>query len=266
MPSVRANGIDIYFESVGESGPRLFFINGSGATLAGSQPMLGVFSKDFHLVAHDQRGLGRSTIADGPYTMAQYAADTAALAEYIGWTTYGVIGVSFGGMVAQELAVTFPERIERLALVCTSPGGAGGSSYPLHTLADKSAAERAEIGLGILDQRFTPAWLDAHPNDRSLADLMAQRGTVAKPTDVLRGETLQLEARSHHDVWDRLPAITCPTLVASGRYDGIAPLSNGEAIASRIANADFRAYEGGHAFFYQDRQAFPDIVQFLLGD
>jgi pimeloyl-ACP methyl ester carboxylesterase len=228
--------------------------------------MLDVFSKDFQVVAHDQRGLGRTTIPDGPYTMAQYAADAAALAEYIGWTTYRVIGVSFGGMVAQELAVTFPERIERLALVCTSPGGAGGSSYPLHTLADRSAAERAEIGLRILDQRFTPEWLDAHPHDRSLADVMAQRGAVAKSSEVQRGEALQLAARSHHDVWDRLSAITCPTLVASGRYDGIAPLSNGEAIASRIVNADVRAYECGHAFFYQDRQAFPDIVHFLQGD
>jgi pimeloyl-ACP methyl ester carboxylesterase len=64
-------------------------------------------------------------------------------------------------------------------------------------------------------------------------------------------------------VWDRLPAITCPTLVAAGRYDGIAPLSNSEGIASRIPGAELRVYEGGHIFFQQDRAALPDIVEFL---
>ena len=82
------------------------------------------------VVAHDQRGLGRSSIPAGPYTMAQYAADALGLLDAVGWSTCRVVGVSFGGMVAQELAVTAPERVERLALMCTSPGGAGGSSYP----------------------------------------------------------------------------------------------------------------------------------------
>jgi pimeloyl-ACP methyl ester carboxylesterase len=66
--------------------------------------------------------------------MASYAADGAALLDHAGWTTARVFGISFGGMVAQELAVTWPDRVERLALLCTSPGGEGGSSYPLHEL------------------------------------------------------------------------------------------------------------------------------------
>ncbi len=266
MPVVHLNDIDTYYERYGDhqgTAPKLLFVNGSGATLAASQPMLSLFAKQFDLVAHDQRGLGLTSIPDGPYTMAQYAADAAALVEHLGWHTYSVVGVSFGGMVAQELAVTFPQCLERLALVCTSPGGAGGSSYPLHTLASLDPVERAEIGLRILDQRFTPEWLDAHPGDRMLSDAMAQRGGE-KPAEVLRGETLQLQARSTHDVYDRLPVITCPTLVASGLYDGIAPASNGEAIAAQISGAEFRAYEGGHAFFYQDRTAFPDVIEFLL--
>ncbi len=264
VPTAHLNGIDVYYErSEAADAPRLLFLNGSGATLAGSEPMVKAFGKSFDLLAHDQRGLGLTSIPDGPYTMADYAADAAALAEHIGWKTYRVVGVSFGGMVAQELAVTFPERIERLALVCTSPGGAGGSSYPLHTLAALPASERAAIGVQILDQRFTPAWLAEHPNDRAFAEIMRQRGGTDKPADVLRGESLQLQARSSHDVWDRLATIACPTLVASGRYDGIAPLANGEAIASRITGAQLNVYEGGHAFFVQDRDAFPDILEFL---
>jgi pimeloyl-ACP methyl ester carboxylesterase len=64
-------------------------------------------------------------------------------------------------------------------------------------------------------------------------------------------------------VWDRLHSIACPTLVACGRYDGIAPVANGKAIASRIPGAEVRIYEGGHAFFVQDRTALPDVVEFL---
>jgi pimeloyl-ACP methyl ester carboxylesterase len=66
-------------------------------------------------------------------------------------------------------------------------------------------------------------------------------------------------------VTDRLGAITCPTLVASGRYDGIAPVANGEVIAARISGAELRVYEGGHAFFAQDRAALPEILDFLAG-
>jgi pimeloyl-ACP methyl ester carboxylesterase len=74
---------------------------------------------------------------------------------------------------------------------------------------------------------------------------------------------MQLEARRHHDVWDRLDRITCPTLVAAGRWDGIAPLANSEAIASRIPGAELRVYDGGHTFFVQSRDALPDIATFL---
>ena len=264
MPTAHLNDIDIHYERSEAAGaPRLLMINGSGATLAGSEPLVNVFRDGFDLLAHDQRGLGGTSIPAGPYSMAQYAADAATLAEHVGWSTYRVVGVSFGGMVAQELAVTFPDRIERLALVCTSPGGAGGASYPLHTLAALPASERAAIGVQILDQRFTPEWLAEHPNDRAFAEVMGQRGGIDKLPDVLRGEALQLRARSQHDVWDRLASITCPTLVASGRYDGIAPVANGEAIASRIAGAQLNVYEGGHAFFVQDRAALPDILEFL---
>jgi len=80
------------------------------------------------------------------------------------------------------------------------------------------------------------------------------------------GRRAQLAARWGHDVWDRLGAIACPTLVAGGRYDPIAPMANSAAIASRIAGAELRAYDGGHAFFVQDRAALPDIISFLTAE
>ncbi|MBI1815434.1 MAG: alpha/beta fold hydrolase [Deltaproteobacteria bacterium] len=265
MTTVVASGIEIYYERRG-SGPRLLFFNGSGATLGSSAPLIWSFADRFDVVAHDQRGLGRTAIPPGPYSMADYAADAAALLDHLGWATCRVIGVSFGGMVAQEFAVTWPERVERLALVCTSPGGAGGASYPLHTLAKLPADEQAAIGLRILDTRFTPEWLAAHPSDRALVEMMAARRTEPKTTEQLRGEREQIEARRYHDVCACLPRITCPTLVACGRFDGIAPLANGEWIAAHVVGAELRVYEGGHAFFVQDAQALPDIRTFLAGD
>jgi 3-oxoadipate enol-lactonase len=265
VPTITVNGLELYHERRG-SGPRLFFFNGSGATLVSSGPLIWTFADRCDVVAHDQRGLGRSAIPPGPYSMADYAADAVALLDHLEWETCRVIGVSFGGMVAQELAATWPERVERLALLCTSPGGVGGASYPLHELADLPAAERAAIGLRILDTRFTPEWLEAHPADRSLAEMMAARGDAPRSAERRRGEAEQLVARRHHDVSARLSAVTCPTLVACGRYDGIAPPANSEWIASRIAGAELRVYEGGHAFFIQDPQALPDIRAFVAAE
>ena len=265
MPTITANGIELFYERWGE-GPRLLFLNGSGSSIATSELLIKLFTADFEVLVHDQRGLGRTEVPPGPYTMADYAADAAALLDQVGWDRTRVVGVSFGGMVAQELAVLYPDRIERLALLCTSPGGAGGASYPLHELASLPEAERAVRGIELLDTRFTPEWLSAHPADRALVDMMAARRGSEKTADALRGEAEQLAARSKHDVTDRLAAVTCPTLVASGRYDGIAPPSNGEAIAAGIGGAQFRVYEGGHAFFAQDRAALPDVLAFLRGD
>jgi pimeloyl-ACP methyl ester carboxylesterase len=169
-------------------------------------------------------------------------------------------------MVAQELAVTAPERVERLALLCTSPGGAGGASYPLQELAEMPEADARAKGAQLLDTRFTPEWLAAHDGDRMLAEGMAARRSGTKSAEQLRGEREQLGARSRHDVCDRLNRVTAPTLVACGRYDGIAPPANGEYIASHIPGAQLRVYEGGHAFFAQDGAAIPEVLAFLRGD
>jgi pimeloyl-ACP methyl ester carboxylesterase len=265
VPTVTANGVEVYYERRGH-GPRLLFLNGSGSSIATSELLIELFTDDFDVLVHDQRGLGRTEVPPGPYEMADYAADAVALLDHVGWERTRVVGISFGGMVAQELAVTAPDRVERLALLCTSPGGAAGASYPLHELATLPAAEQARRGTQLLDTRFTPEWLAAHPGDRGLAEMMAARRGREKSREEVRGEAEQLAARSRHDVTDRLGAVTCPTLVACGRYDGIAPPANGEAIAARIAGAQLRVYDGGHAFFAQDRAALPDVLAFLSGD
>jgi pimeloyl-ACP methyl ester carboxylesterase len=117
----------------------------------------------------------------------------------------------------------------------------------------------------LLDTRFTPEYLAAHDGDRMLAELVTGRRAEAVPEEVQRGMDLQLDARSRHDVVDRLGAITCPTLVAAGRFDGIAPPANSEAIVARVPGATLRVYEGGHMFFVQDPAAQPEILDFLAG-
>ncbi len=83
------------------------------------------------MLAHDQRGLGRTSVPDNLPTMADYAADALALADHVSWDRFCVMGISFGGMVAQELAVTAPERLERLALIVHVARGSGRILLPI---------------------------------------------------------------------------------------------------------------------------------------
>jgi len=258
MPTAVVNGIEIYYERWG-SGPRLLYFNGSGASLATTRSRVEVFAETFDVAAHDQRGLGQTEVPRGPYSMADYAADAAGLLDHLCWDTCRVVGFSFGGMVAQEFAVTWPERVEQLALVCTSPGGRASS----YELADLEPEARAAAMLQLVDTRFTPEWMASDPASQWMAQGIAAAAKVPKTAEQLRGEREQLEARRRHDVIDRLHRIAAPTLVACGRFDGIAPLCNGELIAQSIPGAELRVYEGGHIFTMQDPRALPDIKAFL---
>ena len=93
--------------------------------------------------------------------------------------------------------------------------------------------------------------------------MIAARRTGTRGAEELRGEREQLLARRDHDVTERLSNIRCPTFVAAGRYDGIAPLANSEAIVSQIPGSELRVYEGGHLFFAQDPRALSEILEFL---
>ena len=264
MSLASADDIELARHRSGE-GPRLLFIIGSGSTVEESELLVSILSRHFDLLTYDHRGLGRSGVVTHPYDMATCAGDALVVLDAEGWEQAGVVGLSFGGMVAQELAVTHPGRVSRLALLCTSSGGPGGSSYPLHELEDLTPEERDGRRLRLMDTRFDDAWMAAHPADRRLVDLLAGRNADLDEERRV-GVRRQLEARRHHDVWDRLSAIDCPTLVAAGRFDGIAPLANSEAIASRIDGAELRIYEGGHAFLAQDRDSLPEIIGFMAAD
>jgi pimeloyl-ACP methyl ester carboxylesterase len=262
VPKFERSEISINYEVSG-SGPRVLFFNGSGATLKSTALLIGALAKTCTVLAHDQRGLGETSIPDGPYTMAQYANDGAALLDHVGWDTCAVVGISFGGMVAQEFAVSYPQRVEKLVLLCTSAGGDAGSSYPLHELGALPADERAARITTLTDTRFTPEWLATHPDDAAMVTMRNEQAAIPKSKETIRGEMLQLGARISHDVSDRLQRITAPTFVMAGRFDGIAPVENSEEIVKRLPDATLSLYEGGHLFTAQDRQAIVDIRTFL---
>jgi 3-oxoadipate enol-lactonase len=265
MPTAHLGAIDLYYERAGE-GPRLLFISGTGGDLRTKPNVFdGPLAKAFDVLAYDQRGLGRSGKPDAAYSMADYADDAAALLDHIDWASARVIGVSFGGMVAQELVLRHPARVERLVLACTSPGGEGGASYPFHEIQHLQGEARARFLMPISDTRHDQAWAASHADTVAQIIAMSDVDPYAGEPGRELGARRQLEARAGHDTWERLPQIACPVLIAAGRYDGIALPATQERMAARIPGASLHFFEGGHLFMLQDRTATPSIAQFLLG-
>lgn len=267
MPFARLAGLRVYYEVAGR-GPRLLYISGTRGDLRRKpSPFETPLADRFELLSYDQRGLGRSGIPRGPYTMAQYADDAAALLDALGWTRCHVMGQSFGGMVAQEIALRHPHRVDRLVLCATTAGGAGGGSYPIHEFAHLSPAERARIQIPITDTRRDGAWQAAHREEfeRLIAAQAAQQEIGAGEPGREEGARLQLAARAGHDTWARLPTLAMPVLVCGGRYDGQAAPEAVSALARRIPGAELRFFEGGHMFLRQDPAAIQAVLAFLGG-
>jgi 3-oxoadipate enol-lactonase len=268
MPFVTVRGIRIYYERAG-SGPKLLYINGTGGDLRRKPNVFdSLLAAHFEILSYDQRGLGQTDRPSIPYTMADYAEDANALLDAMGWERCAVMGVSFGGMVAQEFAVRYPERVTQLVLACTSSGGAGGASYPLHDLLEMPLRAKTLHMLAISDTRQDAAWQAANPaqvqEQIDLAEAAAAIG-AGEPGREL-GARLQILARKDYDTYDRLPRLTMPVLLCGGRYDGIAPIANQEALQAQIPHAQLQLFDGGHGFLQQDLTAYPSIQAFLEGN
>ncbi|MCB0990405.1 MAG: alpha/beta fold hydrolase [Acidimicrobiales bacterium] len=268
MPTLQVEpDISLVYELTGPANAEpLLFISGTGGDLRAPNLLRSRFAKSFRVIAYDQRGLGRSSKPDRPFTMADYAADAARLLDHLDLASAKVFGISFGGMVAQEFAVTWPQRVERLLLACTSTGGIGGASYPLHTLAP-SGDPRADSArrLELADTRRTAQWRAEHRDEvDKMVDLALETAAIGagEPGREV-GARRQLEARAGHDTYDRLGVVGCPCLIQGGLYDGIASPDNLETLAGRIQGSTLKMYQGGHLFHLQDRAALDDAVAFL---
>ena len=257
--------MNIYFErggDYGQFGDPLLFISGTGGGLRNKPNQFdSPLAKAFELIAYDQRGLGQSSKPPGDYSMRDYADDAASLLDYLELDCVPVVGVSFGGMVAQEFVLRHPDRVSRLVLACTSSGGKGNSSYPLHEIEKLEPAERASRHLEVSDLRRDKKWQQENPEkwqhyiELSLAGRRSDRDA--------EGAMKQLMARKTHDTYDRLSQIQIPVLLAGGQFDGVAPVENMQAIANQIESSEVRFYEGGHMFLVQDKRAYPEIIGWL---
>ncbi len=262
MPIGQVRDIEIYYEIVG-SGPRLLFINGTNADLRRRQPYVDTLSDHFTVLRYDQRGLGQTEKPDKHYSMADYADDAAALMDLVEWDQAAVLGVSFGGSVAQELARRHARRITRMVLACANPGGPFG--YPLLALHAKDAETRARTMMA-LDLRKNEEWQAANPEEaRKLLEMGMKRGGAVDPADpnAAMGARRQLEAREEHDAREWLDQIKVPVALFGGRYDGLGTEAGQYFMAERIAGSVVRMFEGAHGFLNEDPEAVPALTEFL---
>ncbi len=246
------------------SGPPLLLIPGLGATRVVFKPLLPLLAAHFTLAVHDQRGLGDSDMTPGPYTTEQLADDAAAVLAGLGLEGAAVLGASFGGMVAQQLAIRHPSRLGHLVLAATGPGRAHLARQP------DTAAEAALLGKGERTPegayRLACTVLYAHHFQEANPGFIEQqvRDRARHPV-AARAFKAQLAASRSHDAWAGLPSITTPTLVLHGGADEVMPVENAELLAERIPGATLIVYEGaGHLFFHEEpERTARDVVAFL---
>ncbi|MEM7129126.1 MAG: alpha/beta hydrolase [Chloroflexota bacterium] len=267
LKALGQDAINLYAEIRG-TGSRLLYISGTGSDLRKAPNIFeSPLAEHFEILAYDHRGLGQSDKPDIPYSMQMYGDDVAALLDAVGWEQALVMGTSFGGMVAQELALGHPAKVSKLVLACTSSGGAGGASYPLHELADLTPEERARAMIPLADTRCDEAWQTANAQVfNAMLTWSIENGRFAadEPGHAL-GARRQLEARAGHNTYDRLPQLTMPVYVCGGHHDGIASPDNLQALAAQIPHVELEFFEGGHGFLMQDQGAYQSIIRFLLG-
>ena len=261
MPFITVNGIQLYYEIKGD-GPPLLIISGTGADLRNPRPENPTLN-GFRVLRYDQRGLGQTASPKGAYTMADYADDAAALLESLEIDRVNVIGISFGGMVAQHLVTRFPHKVKKLVLACTSPGGNNFSSFDLRKIVS-SSKNQIESWLQLLDSRYKIPEENL-PILNMVKDAL-HTNTRLFPHLITDGLTRQLEARSGHDCVNSLRGVPHQTLIVGGRYDDIAPLKNLLEIHRLIKNSQLQIFEGGHLFLMQDKQAWPAIISFLVSE
>lgn len=265
MPITLVGNIQLHYEVMGE-GPRLLLLGGTGWDLrAPKSPFERSLHKQFTVLRYDQRGQGQSDKPDFAYSMQDYADDCAQLLAVLAWQQVPVIGISFGGMVAQHLAISYPQHVSRLVLACTSSGGEGGASYPLHEMQHYPPEEYARRFSLLANRSRDAAWQERNPQMHAVLVNELRNARLNLKDDDKIGLQRQLAARMQHDTWARLPELAMPVLVCGGEFDDICPEENLRHLARQIPNAELQMFRGGHGFYLEDPQAAPYIREFLAG-
>ena len=266
MPLARVNRINLYFETHGRKGTQpLLLINGFGGTCQDWGPLASMLSKKFFVITYDNRGAGKSDIPNPPYSMKELTADAVALLDWLNLETTGVFGISMGGMIAQHLALSFPHRVEKLILGCTTCKRlaifcqhAGESTQISEFL--KSLPYDPEKKKAVFEDRmrsvFSKSFLEKHHKEfREFVE------NALKSDQSVKGYWGQLTAILGHNLCTQLSQIAVPTLVLHGTADNLVPLEEGLILAERIPHARFIAFEGaGHLFYLEQPVRLTSII------
>jgi pimeloyl-ACP methyl ester carboxylesterase len=265
MPRANAGQVNLYYEIHGD-GPPLALFMGLGGNVAMWDPeFIEGLAVHFRTLIFDNRGTGQSDKPDHPCSMATFASDAAGLLETLGLAHVHVFGASMGGMIAQQFALDHPDRLGRLILCCTAPGGRHTTIPSLETLeaiANTSGLSPAEATRKNRRFAFTPAFIAAH-EDYLEAKLVREIEYPTPPCALAH----HFSAAAHFDVYDRLPEIRQRTLIMTGREDLMVPAPNSVLLAQAIPRADLIMYaNAGHGVLTERRRECLDaIIGFLSG-
>ena len=237
----------LWYERRGSGAP-LLLITGFGISGAVFEPVLDRYAERFSCIVFDNRGSGRSQAPLRPTSMPELAADAVGLLDELGIASAHVYGVSMGGMIAQEVALRFPERVRGLVLGCTSPGGPRAVRPTVRELrvvaAAAAGAPRSPVDSTLAAVLFSERFRRDEPERAHFLLEHFRRHLPAA-----QGVAAQLLASVFHDTVSRLDQVQAPTLVLHGERDVMAPLGNAHMLAERIPNAELAIVPGaGHAY------------------
>jgi 3-oxoadipate enol-lactonase len=259
MSAAQVAGVRIAYDVRGD-GPPVLFVQGHGYGRGGWGPAPERLAESFTVVTFDNRGFGDSDKPPGPYTTAQLAADALGVLDTAGLERAHVVGASLGGMIAQELALAAPERVERLVLCCTTPGGAGAAPMPSRTVA--LMLEAPSLDPSEAQRRFVLNALAPAAPGALVDEICAYR--AAHPPDPAGWQALAA-AGAAHDALSRLGEIARPTLVLHGTADNVVDPHNAELLAAGIPGATLEWFQGaGHLFAWEQSDRFARVVKGFL--
>lgn len=262
MPYADAPGARLYYELHGEGEPLLLH-PGFGCTVEIYWANTPALARHFQVIVFDPRGAGRSSVGDGA-TPLTYADDAAAVLDAAGIASAHVFGTSFGGMMAQHIALEHPQRVRRLVLACTTAGGPQHVLPPAENMAKFMAASEITDPVAAVRSTYALNYSDAYVAAHD-ADIVERSLANAELRSTPEGRATQIAAAQAHDTQGRLRDITCPTFVAHGTDDGTVPSENGRVLAAGIPDARLKLYPGGRHLFFMEcaDEMNADIVAFL---
>ncbi|MGV9883496.1 alpha/beta fold hydrolase [Streptomyces sp. NPDC003006] len=258
-----ADGAALHYRLHG-SGEPLLLLAGQSNDHHWWDPVRDDFAARFTTVVLDHRGTGGSDRPDtDTYSTPGFARDVVAVLDHAGIERAHVYGTSMGGRIGQWLAADHPDRVGRLVLGCTSPGGPHGVERGPEVRAALSRADPGAVRRALLELMYTPAWLAQQERDRPGREFH----TLGDPTMPAYARRRHLRASARHDAWDALPRIKAPTLVVHGTDDAFNPADNAPLLAARIPDARTFLIPGArHAYFEEFADvATEPVLAFLCG-